>query len=279
MSEALKLVTFLNLIFVIMLMLAGSIESVLSDAVYYLAFILPIAIGFYASRGLQLKREKIAGVAEEPDRLFELKRDSVFWFLPLAAPAVALVFSVSMLTSLLLSLAGVSSPAVESEGIVKMLLVHAVAPALFEEALFRYIPMKLLMPYSKRMCVFYSAFCFALIHCSFSKMPYAFLAGVIFMLADVALGSVWPSVILHFINNTASVIWIKYCDSMTASWIYIGVLLAAVLISLPFIFKRRREYMGMLRCSLTKGAKFEASYAPAALILICFYIAAANIFA
>ena len=197
MTEALKVVTLINIMFIALLMLSGSLGTLAGEVAYYIAFVVPVLIGFYAAKDLQYKREEIAGIAEKPDRLMSLDCKRVGTLIPLVTPVVAIVFLVSVITSLLLSLIGIESAPIEDSGIVSMLLAHALVPAIFEEALFRYIPMKLLLHYSRRWCVLYSAFCFALIHCSFVQMPYAFVAGAIFMSVDVAFGSVWPSVILH----------------------------------------------------------------------------------
>ena len=158
-----------------------------------------------------------------------------------------------------------------------MLIAHAVVPALFEEALFRYIPMKLLLPYSKRWCVFYSALCFALIHCSFTQMPYAFAAGVIFMLVDVALDSIWPSVILHFVNNAVSVIFMKYCVDSFVTWIFVSALFILAALSAAIVCKRRNLYRDLFAGSLDKGGGFKVTYAPFLLIVICTYVATVNL--
>ena len=275
---AVRLVTLLDVIFIVLLAISGSVSGLIGDLIYYVAFILPITVGFFCSSELKRKREEIAGVAEKPDRLLTFDRNAFRKTVPLVAPAVATVFAVSFLTSMLMSVFGVQSPPVEKTDIVTMLIVHALTPAIFEEALFRYIPMKLIAPYSKRLSVFYSAFCFALIHCSFSQMPYAFVAGVVFMAIDIALGSVWPSVILHFVNNSASLVWIKYCDTMTNSLIFIGVLLLITLISAFFIFRNKSEYRKIFSAAFEKGE--SAVYTPAvfALVIICVYFAVTNLY-
>ena len=188
-----------------------------------------------------------------------------------------LVFLSSLVTSLLLSLVGVSAPPLEDKGIVIMLLIHALIPAFLEEALFRYIPMKLLLPYSRRWCVIYSALCFALIHCSFYQMPYAFVAGLIFMIVDIAFDSVLPSLILHFINNAVSVVWIKYCSGMTGSVIFISSLALLSLVSMVVIYKRRSEYSSIFKGSFDKGESSEITYAPFLLAVITFYLAFSNL--
>ena len=277
MTKAIKILTLVNMTFIIMLMFSGSLGGYFSEVVYYLAFVVPMLMGFYYSKDLKQEREEIAGVREVPDKLFCFEANKIGKILPLAVPFVAIVFTLSFLTSLILSLFGVSSAPVEDAGIVRMLLVHALVPALFEELLFRYIPMKLLLPYSKRHTVIYSSLFFALIHCSFSQMPYAFIAGAMFMIIDIAFESVWPSVILHFINNAAAVVWIKCLPNTTLSLIFVGVLFGLAIISIPFILAKRQEYLPMLKSALQKGDGGKVTYAPLILVVICCYVAATNI--
>lgn len=278
MTEAVKVVTFINLMFVIFLMLSGTLGGWLGETVYYLAFMIPIAIGFYASKALRRKRDEVAGVAEGGDGLLGFDIERGVTLLPLIPVAVTVIFGVSLLTSLFLSVFGASTPTVEDEGIFRMLLTHAVVPALFEEALFRYIPMKLLLPYSKRWCIIYSALCFALIHCSFFQMPYAFVAGAMFMMINISFGSVWPSVILHFINNAVSVIWIKYCGDIDAGWIFVIALAIFAAVSCLFIYRQRKRYTALFDGVFDKGDSFEVTYAPISLMVICCYVAISNLF-
>ena len=277
MTEAIKVVTFINIVFIIMLVISGTIRGFVGEAVYYLAFLLPVLIGFYSSKDLKYKREEIAGIAEAEDRLLNFDGKSALRLLPLIAPLVTVIFAISVLTSLLLSLFGVAGSAIEDESLISMLVAHAVVPALFEELLFRYIPLKLLLPYSRRWCVFYPSLCFALIHCSFLQMPYAFVAGVAFMMLDVAFGSVWPSVILHFVNNSASVIATKYCTGPIAMLVFVLVLLAFSIVSLVFVVLKRDNYKKLLKGTLAKGDTTAVTYAPLALVAICCYAAFLNL--
>ena len=277
MTEAIKVVTFINIVFIILLVISGSIQGFVGEAVYYLAFLLPVLIGFYSAKDLRYKREEIAGIAEAEDKLLTFDGKRALKLLPLIAPLVTVIFAISVLTSLLLSLFGVEGSAIENEGLISMILAHAVVPALFEELLFRYIPLKLLLPYSRRWCVFYSSLCFALIHCSFLQMPYAFVAGIAFMLLDVAFGSVWPSVILHFVNNSASVIASKYCTGPISMTVFVSTLLVLSIVSLAFVFIKKDSYKKLLRGTLAKGETTAVTYAPLALAAICCYAAFLNI--
>jgi membrane protease YdiL (CAAX protease family) len=277
MTKALKILTLAYMNFIIILMFSGSFSGYLSDIIYYLAFIMPMFIGFYYSWVLKKEREEIAGVREVSDKflMFEIKK--VGKILPLIAPFIAIVFTVSFLNSTILALFGVSSSPVEDTGIIRMLLVHALVPALFEEMLFRYIPMKLLVPFSRRHAVIYSSLFFSLIHCSFSQMPYALVAGALFMIIDIAFESVWPSVIIHIINNAASIVWIKCSPNPMYALIFAGVLFAVAIISAIFIYYKRREYLPMLKSAITKGDGGKVTYAPLILVVMCCYIAVANL--
>lgn len=277
MTESVKTLTFINVLFVLLLIASGSFGGIIGDVIYYLAFIIPIAIGFSTSVKLKYEREEIKGIAEPLDRFFSIDKKAVGKLVFLIAPVILVIFLTSLLSSFVLSLLGVSAKPVEDTGIVNMLLVHALVPAIFEEALFRYIPMKLLLPYSKKWCVIYSAICFALIHCSFVQMPYAFVAGILFMIVDVAFESVLPSVILHLLNNAVSVVWMKYCGGLTPSLILISSLVLLSLVSLIFILKRREEYLSDVRCAFDNGDGFPATYAPLALVAVCCCIAAATL--
>ena len=277
MTNAIKLVTLLDVLLICLLTLSAYFGGWLGEALYYVAFLVPIIVGFYCSEYFKRKREEVAGVAEEPDELFSFSFGKAKTLLPLIAPTVAIVFTASLLTSLFLSLFGISSAPVENRNLLTMLVAHALAPAIMEELLFRYIPLKILMPYSKRGCIFYSALCFSLIHCSFSQMPYAFIAGVVFMMIDVALGSVWPSIILHFINNASSVVLMKYGSSAVGTGILLGVLAALVIVSVVCIVLKKKEYGELMRGAFDKGEAFVYTPALLALVMLCGYLAVTNL--
>ena len=273
MSEAVKAVTLIDIIFVVMLVLSGSFGTAVGDVIYYSAFLITVALGFAISEKLKYKREEIKGVAEPLATHLTLDKERVGLLIPLVAPTVLLIFIVSLVSTLVCSLFGVAQPPIEERGFAEMIFIHALLPAFFEEALFRYVAMKLLMPYSKRFCIIYSALCFALIHCSFVQMPYAFIAGLIFMTVDVAFDSIWPSVVLHFINNATSVFLIKYSDSKALMLVSVILLVPIIIASLFFLLRSMRKYKEMAAHALEKGERAEITYAPFILVAICLYIA------
>ncbi len=74
-------------------------------------------------------------------------------------------------------------------------------PALFEELVFRGIIMQPLRRYGDWFAILVSSLVFALIHGNISQSPFAFIAGIALGYISIVSGSLWPSVILHFLNN------------------------------------------------------------------------------
>jgi membrane protease YdiL (CAAX protease family) len=273
MDEAGKLINLLYVIFILLLALSGSFGGLMGELIYYLAFFIPILIGFYYSKELQRKREEVKGVAEPPDRLLSFDKVRAVKLAPLVAPSILVIFFTSLTTSVILSFFGITASPVEDVGIIRMLLIHALIPAVLEELLFRYVPLKLIAPYSRKWCIIYSAICFSLIHCSFVQMPYAFVAGFIFILIDVMLGSVWPSIIMHFLNNAVSVMWMKYASGIGASVIFTVALVLLAIVSLIFALKRREEYKTDLIGAFETAERNITLNIPIILTVICFYLA------
>ena len=248
MKRALKLTVALDLIFLLLLSVSGSLSGVVSEVLYYGAFLIPVLLAFVLEMG---------DAAQSPNKqskeLFTMlrikKKDSsaVLTILPLV---IGVVLAISFLTSLFLNSLGVTDAPVPDEPILVMLLRHAALPAILEELLFRLVPMLLMAKYSRRGCVVWSSLFFALIHCNLFQIPYAFVAGVIFMSVNLATGSVIPSLVLHFLSNSASVVWLKYCKSRLAMSVYISVLFALCILSVLVIAIKRKEYKERIKYAL-----------------------------
>ena len=277
MKYAIKLYTALSLIFILLLSISGSISGVFGDFVYVGAFALPAICGVYLSGELHRKREEEAGVSLENKWYYKLDGESLKHFLPLVMPVILTVMLVSFLTALLLSLLGLSNPPIEQSSLLKMLVMHALVPAILEELLFRYVPMKLILPYSKSACIVISSVYFALIHCNLFSIPYALVAGVIFISLDIAFDSVLPSLILHFLNNAMSVVMIKYCNSTTSYLIYVGICVAFLAVSVPFILKFKAVYKEKLNELKNGNKNIDSGYYPLLLIIPTVLVALMNL--
>ena len=268
MRRALSYLTFINLLFLLLLGLAGLASGIFGQIIYYLAFLLPTTLAFL-----------LKGRLEAPPKFLPLKLsgDSAVSLIPIIAPTLALVFFVSWLTSFILSFIGEGSVTDVSGNIVKVIFTHAVLTALFEELLFRYVPLAFLSPITKRGAVWISALFFAFAHCSLYQIPYAFIAGVIFAAIDLAFDSIWPSVLIHFLNNLISILWLRNAESRVFVTVYITILTACALISILAIVFKRSAYKEKLQSVFANKEKYILSYEPMLFFITALVIAAFNL--
>ncbi len=277
-KDAIKYLTFLDLIFIVMLMLSGLLSGIAGQVIYYFAFIIPTAIACSISPKMKSAREENAGVREESADLFKMNKRDVKLLAPIVFPTVTIIFVTSLLTSVILSALGFSGNVVEIKSFGEMLLLNAFVPAVFEELLFRYVPMKLLAPYSSRACVLISSLYFALIHGNLFQIPYAFIAGAILISVSLAFNSVIPSIVIHLVNNTMSIVWMKYAVGWQGQAVFVGILAVLFCISCVCMYIYREKYKDKIHEILKKGEPIELNYAPLALIIPTVYIAVANLF-
>ena len=128
-----------------------------------------------------------------------------------------------------------------SGNILYVIAVRALAPAIFEEMLFRYLPLRALGSHSLKLAIIYSSALFALSHCNLFQIPYALVAGVLFASLDLAAGSIAPSVIIHFVNNLFSILMVRADDTGSVSLILFISIAVLSAVSIVFALLRRRE--------------------------------------
>lgn len=255
-------------LFLILLFLSGGISGFLSRIVYFLSFIVPFIVGIF-----------LGGEGGEKKNLLLINKENTKACLPLIFPTVSAIMLVSFVTSFVINgLTGVENNVDVGSSLIPALISHALIPAVLEEMLFRYLPLRLLGSHSGRATVLLSAVFFALIHHNLFSIPYAFLAGVVFMAMDIALDSVIPSIILHFVNNAISVSLLVYQDNFAFApivFILIGVLSA---LSLIFIFINREKYREKLSYAFKNGEKISLTPPAVALGAACLTIAIVSVF-
>ena len=111
----------------------------------------------------------------------------------------------------------------------------AVLPAIFEELVFRGICISCLRPMGTKFAVIVSAVIFGLSHVDPLQSLFAFLFGLLIGGAFVATGSIWPGVLLHFFNNSISVIGGYGHDAVL--YIISLLLMGAMAYSLIYLYK------------------------------------------
>ena len=266
MKKALIYLTLTDLVFLLILSLSSFFEGITGRILYYSAFLIPLVLA------LVIKRFDKDGKLTPP-RL-TIDKEGTVLTLPAVMPTIALVLLLSFLTSLLLGAFGLENSTPDVSGnIFIALLTHALLPAVLEEGLFRYLPLSLITPYSRRAAILYSALFFSLIHCNLFQMPYAFAAGVVFATVDVMANSVLPSFIIHLVNNAASVIWLRNSSSGQFALIYVSVVVVLALLSLIPVLVYRKKYAERISYSFSHECKEKLPFAPLALVVVCVLIA------
>ena len=231
-----------------MLLASGSIEwQVLSEIVYYSAFILPVVMcEIYLYRG-----------GEKASIPIRFGKREIFTALLLVAPFAVAVSAVSEGTGALIYLLTGETSSVTLEGnIVTRLALHACLPAILEEAVFRYLPYRMLKGHSNATVIIVSALSFGVAHISLFSLPYAIVAGVILMCVMIATGSVAVTVALHFINNAISVILMTYGDNIAVKNTVFVIICLLFVLSVAIISVKRKQFAKAISASLScKGEK------------------------
>ena len=232
MQKKLSILTGTYMLFLLSLHLSAALDGVLSEVVYYLGFIIPFCLCLYMTRGDGVEWKKHLTIDSEGVRLFT----------PFIFPTVTCIIILSALTSyLIFALTGKTNSVDMGDSYLLALLTHALIPAILEEALFRYLPMRLIAPHSPRYAIILSAILFALVHQNLFAIPYALFGGVILMSLDLATDSVIPSVVIHFINNAISVSAFFIPLEITLFLFYLWIFILTVM-SLIIIIKSRSDY-------------------------------------
>ncbi len=89
--------------------------------------------------------------------------------------------------------------------LVLNLFTYAVLPAVVEELVFRGWFVAALQPAGERCALITSALLFGLAHGNLTQMPFAFMLGLLFGWLFLRTGRLWPSMVIHFLNNAMSV--------------------------------------------------------------------------
>jgi uncharacterized protein len=140
-------------------------------------------------------------------------------------------------------------------GFIANILIIAVIPAIGEELVFRGVLLRLFREWTKNIhfAILLSAFIFSVVHFQFYGFLPRFLMGALFGYMVSWSGSIWTSVIAHFINNVTAVIVAFLCasGSMNADYNNFGrsdnawvIICSAGSVALMVLFlwlKRQRE--------------------------------------
>lgn len=184
-------------------------NTLLNYAYGNIASVLFIALPFFAVH-LILRKKRISGIL--PMGTTYNKKASI--------SLVMMLFPVVIITSMvinLISFAFQSATGIEFSGgydevingpaeIAMSVISVAVLPAVVEEIAIRGIVLQPLRRYGDWFAIIASSLIFSLMHGNMVQIPYTLAAGIIFGIVAVSTGSLWPSIVLHFLNNLFSVL-------------------------------------------------------------------------
>lgn len=190
---------------------------------------------------------------------FGYRRTKARYFMIAPVLAFGLLFSLSWLNGWfvqLLELLGYNAPesslpSVAGAGFFGVLLVVAVFPAFCEETIFRGIILDGVKDIGTVAACLLGGLLFSIFHQNPPQTLYQFICGAVFTLLAIRADSIWPAVLVHFLNNAVIVFDYKFgfLDALSAGgqiavYVVSAVCLAASLAYLIFFDKktnRRKE--------------------------------------
>lgn len=136
------------------------------------------------------------------------------WIFVLLPCAIAVIFSMATVNSYFMEAIGYyDSPFIQQAytvkeptlyGLILEFIVICLVPGFCEEFLFRGAILTNCLPFGKTNAILISSLLFSLMHRNGAQILYAFAAGILFGLIYERTKSIWPSVILHTVNNFVS---------------------------------------------------------------------------
>ena len=166
------------------------------------------------------------------------------------------------------------------------ILTIAVVPALCEEAAVRGAVMQPLRRYGDKFAIIISSLVFAILHGNLVQFPFALIAGLGLGYAACITGSLWPSIIIHCLNNVYSCItafmMTDITDTEKLNTVFTVTLYSlyavSILGSVIFVFIKGRRSLNKLPTYNTAGKKAGAFFGniPMIISLIIMLIITAN---
>lgn len=215
-----------------------SISKIYNETLPSLAFdiiitFLAIGVPFFSVH-LTLKKEKLSKVL--PFGTTYNKKAAKYLVMIFLPVMVLSAIAVNYISSIFQSMLGIEFTSSVSEitltGAKETflgVLGIAVVPAIIEEAVIRGVIMQPLRKFGDKFAIITSAVLFACMHGNMVQIPYTVIGGLLLGYLAVATGSLWPSVVLHFINNLYSVIVVSANDNLGENaYIIITALLLVV---------------------------------------------------
>ncbi len=182
-----------------------SLRSIVTDSVFNYLFSAAVTlIGFIVGGIFVIKLQK-----RKVSEIIEFNRPNKH-FLPLIFIGMGVCMLANIITSVFGSLLPFEPKMPEIEtptsisGIVIYIITTSFLPAFTEEFFFRGVIYGSLKKFGKVVAVVVSSILFSLIHGNLVQIPFAFIVGLILGFITAEADSIWPAVVVHFLNNFMS---------------------------------------------------------------------------
>lgn len=171
-------------------------------------------------------------------------------------------------------------------GYVLMFFAVAIIPAFIEEFALRGVFLGKLRKYGDLFAIVTSSFIFALLHQNLPSILVTFVSGCIMGWIYVKTNNLWPSIIVHFLNNSFSLIMLMAIDTygegtvgtiITCILFYIPIVLALIAL---YILSKKRDYLFEFTNNypyVSGWSKFKSAILNPCSLLVIFYCLYASI--
>ncbi len=196
----------------------GSIYLILMCVVFALSIYLPYLI----LRAYLPKENKKEETREE-------KKKSLIKSIKYIIVSIPIISVIQMICSFAIDKIGIGADVTDALGLfnysgklatILLFMQIAILPAIFEELFIRKGVFGILRGKGPIFACIVSALIFATIHMNISQFIFAFLVGILFGIVREKTGKLYPTMILHFVNNGFAVIQILFYDHMTFMQIF-----------------------------------------------------------
>ncbi len=252
-----------------------SISKIYNESLPSLAFDIILSIftivAPFLFAHLAIKKEKLSVVGLPFGTTFNKKASKylVMMFLPVMIISAIAINYISLFIQGMLGIEFTSNiSGITLYGVKETLLgvlSIAVVPAIIEETIIRGIVMQPLRKYGDVFAIIASAGLFACMHGNMVQIPYTIIGGLLLGFLVVATGSLWPCIVLHFINNLYSVIVVSVNDNfgetpsiIVTAIMILGFIIIGLIGTIKFVKLKYKVDLSEGETLLTSEEKFSA---------------------
>ena len=193
------------------------------------SFAISIYIPYLLLRMYLPKEDKITKEEKSSQEYKDAKKKSILKCIKYIVLSIPVMSMIQMICSFAIEKFGISSDVMNSSGLfnysgklatILLFIQIAILPAIFEELFIRKGVYGILKARGAVFATVVSALVFATIHLNFTQFIFAFLVGILFAMVREKTGKLYPTMILHFINNAVATIEVLFYEHATFMQIF-----------------------------------------------------------